>query len=149
MMTSLTKKKGIAEDPDSQERLAFWKNDDGQFTMPNLNDLCEQEKLRKDPSEQSKHVYVQQRCRLLDKKLKVIESVDDLGSVDPRELSLVPNLVILPKFKMPTFEKYDGTKCPENHLAMYRHKMVGHAHNKDLLIHVFYDSLTGTVAQWY
>ena len=75
--------------------------------------------------------------------------MNDLGSVDPRELCLVFGLVIPPKFKMPTFEKYDGTKCPENHLATYCHKIVGHTRNKDLLIHVFYDSLAGTTAQWY
>ena len=85
----------------------------------------------------------------MDNKLKEIEGIDDLKSVDPRELYLVPNLVIPPKFKVPTFEKYDGTKCPENHLAMYCRKMAGHAYNEDLLIHVFYDSLTGATAQWY
>ena len=79
----------------------------------------------------------------------MIKRVDDLGSVDPREVSLVLDLVIPPKFKIPTFEKYDGTKCPENHLATYCHKMAGHAHNDDLLIHVFYDSLIGIAAQWY
>ena len=85
----------------------------------------------------------------MDNKLKEIKGVDDLGSEDPRELSLVPDLVIPPKFKMPKFEKYDGTKCLENHLATYCNKMAGHAHNEDLLIHVFYDSLTGAAAQWY
>ena len=89
---------------------------------------------------------MQQRCNLLDKKLKVIKGMDDLKSVDPRELCLVPDLVIQPKFKTPKFEKYDGTKCPENHLGTCCHKMAGHNHNEDLLIHVFYDSLTGTVA---
>ena len=69
--------------------------------------------------------------------------------MDPRELSLVPDVVIPPKFKMPKFEKYDGTKCPKNHLATYCNKMAGHAHNEDLLIHVFYDSMTGAAAQWY
>ena len=85
----------------------------------------------------------------MDKKLKEIEGVNDLGSVDLRELCLVPNLVILPKFRMPKFEKYDGTKCLENHLTTYCNKMAEHAHNEDLLIHVFYDSLVGTAAQWY
>ena len=47
------------------------------------------------------------------------------------------------------FEKYDGIKCLKNHLAMYYNKMAGHAHNEDLLIHVFYDSLAGATAQWY
>ena len=62
---------------------------------------------------------------------------------------MVPDVVIPPKFKMPKFEKYDGTKCPKNHLATYCHKMVGHAYNEELLVHMFYDSLIGTVAQWY
>ena len=78
-----------------------------------------------------------------------IESVNDLESVDLRELCLVPDLVIPPQFKMSKFEKYDGTKCPKNHLATYCNKMAGHARNEDLLIHVFYDSLIGATAQWY
>ena len=92
---------------------------------------------------------MQQRCDLLDKKLKEIEGVNDLGSVDPRELCLVPDLVMPPEFKMPKFEKYDRTKCPENHLATYCNKMAGHARNEDLLIYAFYESLIGAVAQWY
>ena len=92
---------------------------------------------------------MQQRCSLLDEKLKEMEGVNDLGSVDPRELCLVPDLVIPPKFKMPKFKKYDGTKCLKNHLTTYCNKMVGHAYNEDLLIYVFYESLTGTAAQWY
>ena len=88
-------------------------------------------------------------CSLLDKKLKEIEGVNNLGSVDPKELCLVPDLVIPPKFKVPTFEKYDGTKSLENHLATYCNKMAGHAHNEELLIHEFYDSLVGAAAQWY
>ena len=87
---------------------------------------------------------MQQRCSLLDKKLKEIEGVDDLRSVDPKELCLVPDVAIPPKFKISKFEKYDGTKYPENHLATYCRKMTGHTHNEDLLIHVFYDSLTVT-----
>ena len=92
---------------------------------------------------------MQQRCNLLDKKLKEIERINNLGNVDPRELCLVPDLIMPPKFKMLKFEKYDGTKCSTNHLATYCNKMVGHAHNEDLLIHVFYDSLIEAVARWY
>ena len=92
---------------------------------------------------------MQQRCNLLDKKLKEIKGVNDLESVDLRELSLVPDVIISPKFKMPKFKKYDGTKCPENHLATYCNKMTRHAHNEDLFIHVLYDSLAGEAAQWY
>ena len=92
---------------------------------------------------------MQQRCNLLDKKLKEIKGVNDLARMNLRELSLVPDVVIPPKFKMSKFEKYNGTKCPENHLATYCNKMAGHVRNEDLLIYVFYESLTGPAAQWY
>ena len=149
MVTSLTKGKRITDGLILQREPMSWKNGIDPSIVPNPNALCQQGRLRKEPSGQSKHVDMQQRCSLLDKKLKEIKGVNDLGSVDPRELSLVPDVVIPPKFKMSKFEKYDGTKCPENHLATYCNKMAGHAHNEDLLIHVFYDSLTGVVAQWY
>ena len=126
-----------------------WKGGIDPSIEPNLDDPSEQRRLRKDLFGWSKHVDMQQRCNLLDKKLKEIESVKNLGSVDLRELCLVPDLIMPPKFKMPKFEKYDETKCPENHLATYCNKMAGHAYNEDLLIHVFCDSLTGIAAQWY
>ena len=149
MITSLTKGKGITNDPSLQKELTSWKDSINPSIVPNSDSPCEQGRLRKDPFGQSKHVDMQQRCSLLDKKLKEIEGVNNLRGVDPRELCLVPDLVIPPKFKMPTFEKYDGTKCPENHLATYCSKMTGHAHNEDLLIHVFYESFAGAAAQWY
>ena len=34
-------------------------------------------------------------------------------------------------------------------MATYCNKMAGHTRNEDLLIYVFYDSLMGTVTQWY
>ena len=146
MVINLTKGKGITDDPGEP---ASWKGGIDPFIVPNLNNPCEQESFRKNSSGRSNHVDMQQRCSLLDKKLKKIEGVNDLGSVDLGELCLVPDLVIPPKFKMLKFKKYDGTKCPENHLATYCNKMAGHARNEDLLIHMFYDSLAGVAAQWY
>ena len=130
MVTNLTKGKGITNDPNLQREPTFGKDSIDPFTVQNQNDLCEQGRLRKDLFGRSKHVDMQQRCSLLDKKLKEIKGVDDLRSVDPRELSLVPDVVILPKFKIPKFEKYDGTKCLENHLVTYCNKMVEHARNE-------------------
>ena len=143
MVINLTKGKGITDDPGEP---APWKGGIDPFIAPNLNNHGEQEELRKNPPKRLNHVDMQQRCSLLDKKLKKIEEVNDLGSVDPKELCLVPDLVIPPKFKIPNFKKYDGTKCPENHLATYCNKMAGNARNEDLLIHVFFDSLAGAVA---
>ena len=122
MVTNLIKGKGITNDPDLQRKPTSWKGGIDPFIEPNSDDLCKQGRLRKDPFGRLKHIDMQQRCSLLDKKLKEIEGVDDLGSMDPRELCLVPDLVIPPKFKMSKFEKYDGTKCLENHLATYCNK---------------------------
>ena len=148
MVTSLTKGKGITDDPSLRGGTTSWTDDMDPSIKPNSDDPCEQ-RLRKKLSGQSKHVDMQQRCSLLDKKLKEIEGVDNLGSVDPRELCLVPDVVISSKFKVPKFEKYDGIKCPEIHLATYCHKMVGHAYNKKLCVHVFQDNLIGAATNWY
>ena len=138
MVTNLTKRKRIIDDPGLQRKPISWEGCTNPSIEPNSDNPCEQENLRKNPSGWSNNVDMQQRCSLLDKKLKEIEGVNDLGSVKPRELCLVPDLVMPPKFKMPKFEKYDGIKCPENYLATYCNKMVGHARNEDLLIYVFY-----------
>ena len=98
-VTSPTNEKGITDDPSLQREPMSWKDNIDPSIVPNQNDSCEQEELRKNPSERSNHVDMQQRCSLLDKRLKEIEGVNDLGSVDPRELCLVPDLVIPPNFK--------------------------------------------------
>ncbi|KAL4362504.1 hypothetical protein GQ457_04G022400 [Hibiscus cannabinus] len=72
-----------------------------------------------------------------------------LGGIDARELSLVSDLVIPPKFKAPEFEKFTGTTCPSAHLTMYCRKMSLYLDNEKLLIHYFQDSLGGSAARWY
>ena len=96
MVINLTKRKGIIDDLGAP---AFWKGSIDPFIVSNLNNPCEQESFRKNSSGRSNHVDMQQRCSLLDKKLKEIEGVNDLGNVDPREISLVPDVVISLKFK--------------------------------------------------
>ena len=113
VVMNLTKGKGITESPSLQEEPTSWKDGSDPFIVPNRNDPFEREQLKENLPRQSKNINLQQRCNLLDKRLKEIEGTDDLRSVDPRELSLVPDVVIPPKFKMPKFEKYDGSKCLE------------------------------------
>ena len=79
----------------------------------------------------------------------MVEGSNAYGLVDASKMSLVPNLVLPPKFKVPTFDKYDGTKYPSAHLHMYCRKMTGHTSNDKLLIHCFQDSLTGSATRWY
>ena len=78
-----------------------------------------------------------------------MEGSDVYGLVDAKTMSLVPDLVLLPKFKVPTFDKYDGTKCPSTHLYMYCRKMIWYTSNDKLLIHCFQDSLIGSATRWY
>ena len=100
LVTNLTKGKGITDDLSLQGGPTLRKDGIDLSIVPNLDDLCEQKKLRKNPSGWSEHINVQKKCNFLDKKLKEIEGVNDLRSVDPRELSLVPDVVIQSKFKM-------------------------------------------------
>ena len=117
--------------------------------VPDLDDPKKQEKLRRESSEQFESNEAQQKFKLIEERLKAVERSDVYGLVDARTMSLVPDLVLLPKFKVPTFDKYDGTKCPSAHLYMYCRKMTGYTSNDKLLIHCFQDSLTGSATRWY
>ncbi|XP_016667396.1 uncharacterized protein [Gossypium hirsutum] len=77
-------------------------------------------------------------------------TIPDFDEVEgEKELSLVPDLVLPPKFKMPEFERYNGTSCPEAHITMFCRRMTGYVNNDQFLIHCFQDSLTGAAAKWY
>ena len=60
-----------------------------------------------------------EKYELLEERMRAMEGINILGSLDAMELSLVPGLVIPHKFKTQIFDKYDGTKCPNAHLTMY------------------------------
>ena len=119
------------------------------ITVPDLDDPKEQEKLRRESSEQSESNEAQRKFELIEECLKAVKGSDVYGLVDTRMMSLVPDLVLPPKFKVPTFDKYDGTKCLLAHLYMYYRKMTGYTSNDKLLIHCFQDSLTGSATRWY
>ena len=101
MVINLTNGKRITDDPGEPTP---WKGGIDPSIVPNIDNPCEQESFKKNSSRWLNHVDMQQRCSLLDKKLKEIEGVNDLESVDPRKLCLVPNLVIPPNFKIPNLK---------------------------------------------
>ncbi len=78
-----------------------------------------------------------------------MEVTESYRGIDVKELSLVPDLVLPHKFKMPEFEKYNGTSCPAAHITMFCRRMTGYVNNDQLLIHCFQDSLTGAASKWY
>ena len=71
--------------------------------MSKLEDLTKQEKVKESSFEQASDVKVQQRYCLLKQRLRVIEGEDIYKVIDTTELSLVPDLVISQKFKVPDF----------------------------------------------
>ena len=58
MVTSSIKGKRITDDPDLQKRPTSWKSGTNPSIEPYLDDLCEQEKVKKDPFGRSKHVEI-------------------------------------------------------------------------------------------
>ena len=52
----------------------------------------------------------------------------------PLVLSIYKRVKVPEKFKMPEFEKYDGTTCPRHHLHMYHVRMTQYVDNEPLMI---------------
>ncbi|XP_016730993.1 uncharacterized protein [Gossypium hirsutum] len=111
--------------------------------VPDL-DMVEKEDLKAEAVRQ-----LDEHCRWLEEKFKALEGTGNNHGVDAKDLSLVANLVLPHKFKIPEFEKYNGTTCPEAHITMFCRRMTGYVNNDQLLIHFFQDSLIGAAARWY
>ncbi|XP_052886939.1 intracellular protein transport protein USO1-like [Gossypium arboreum] len=110
--------------------------------IPDL-DIAEREEIRLESSRQ-----LEERCRWLEEKFKALENADNRQGIDAKDLSLVPNLVLPHKFKIPKFDKYNGTTCSEAHITMFCRRMTSYVNNDQLLIHCFQDSLVGAAARW-
>ena len=79
------------------------------ITFLDLDNPKKQEKLMRESLEQSENNEAQRKLKLIEERLKAMERSNVYGLVDVRMMSLVPDLVLPPKFKVPTFDKYDGT----------------------------------------
>ncbi|KAL4379560.1 hypothetical protein GQ457_02G043180 [Hibiscus cannabinus] len=109
-----------------------------------MDQLFETEKLKTETSKE-----IEYRCKRLEEKLEALEVVDTFSGFEANELSLVPNLVLPPKFKVREFEKYVGTSYPRAHFTMFCRRMTGYGRDDKLLIHCFQDSLSGYTTRWY
>lgn len=85
---------------------------------------------------------VENKVKAIKEKLKEMESVDALG-LDAAGMCLVPDMVILSKFKVPDFEKYKGISYARTHISAYYRKMAAYSHDDRLLMHFFQDSISG------
>ena len=64
---------------------------------------------------QLRNLETQQKVNLIEERLKAIEGNNIVRVRDIAKLSLVLDVVIPHKFKIPNFVKYDGTMCPNTH----------------------------------
>ncbi|KAK5771506.1 hypothetical protein PVK06_047721 [Gossypium arboreum] len=87
--------------------------------IPDL-DMDEKEDLRTEAARQ-----LENRYKWLEEKFKALENADGHHRVDAKDLSLVPDLVLPHKFKMPEFEKYNGATWLEAHITMFCRRMTG------------------------
>ncbi|KAA0036942.1 uncharacterized protein E6C27_scaffold86G00180 [Cucumis melo var. makuwa] len=115
--------------------------------IPGIEHLEAQAKIQ--DMEQNENTPAKQKLDVLEERLRAIEETDVYGNIDATQLCLVPGLIIPAKFKVPEFDKYDGSTCPRSHLIMYCRKMATHINNDKLLVHCFQDSLTDPASRWY
>ncbi|XP_039057120.1 uncharacterized protein LOC120200315 [Hibiscus syriacus] len=113
-------------------------NNPNEYNVPDLDEI---EKMKNQVPEHLKYW-----CKDF---FKEMGGQGSLEGIDAVELSLVPDLVLPLKFKMPEFEKYEGKTCPSAHLTMFCRRMTGFVRDDSLLIHCFQASLTGSVVRWY
>src|SRR4051812_21430065 len=88
------------------------------------------------------------KYKLLEECMKAME-IQKVPGLDFEDLGLISGVVIPPKFKTPTFAKYDRVSCPKLHLKSYVRKIQPHTADKKLWIHFFQESLSGIQLEWY
>ena len=86
---------------------------------------------------------------LIEERLKAIKGKSSIKGMDAINLSLVLDVVIHHKFKMPDFVKYNRPTCLRAYMTMFCRKMTGHTGYDKLLIHCFQENLIEFVARWY
>ncbi|KAI5409431.1 hypothetical protein KIW84_055026 [Lathyrus oleraceus] len=87
--------------------------------------------------------------QLLAEKIRALESYATPGVVNMSNMGLVEGVVIPQKFKAPSFDKYNGSSCPETHLQAFVRKISAYTTDQKLWMYFFQDSLSGGSLEWY
>ena len=73
------------------------------IAVPDLDNPKEQEKIKKESLEQSESNEAQWKLELIKERLRMVEGSDAYNLINASKMSLVPDLVLPPKFKVPIF----------------------------------------------
>jgi hypothetical protein len=85
----------------------------------------------------------------LEQRMRTFKGINLYDPIKVVEMCLVPNVVILKKFRALKFVKYIGTQFLITHLKAYCNKMAEVVNDKKPLIHFFQDNLSDTALTWY
>ena len=69
--------------------------------------------------------------------------------MDYDSLSLFPNVRLPPKFKIPTWDKFDWTCYSKFHLKMYMRVIQPLGTTEEVLAQMFQNTLTGATLKWF
>ncbi|TYK18657.1 uncharacterized protein E5676_scaffold390G00210 [Cucumis melo var. makuwa] len=94
--------------------------------VPGIEHLEAQAKIQ--DMGQNENTPAKQKLDVLEERLRAIEGIDAYGNIDATQLCLVPGLIIPAKFKVPEFDKYDGSTCPRSHLIIRWYIQLDNAH---------------------
>ncbi|KAA0063869.1 Gag-pro-like protein [Cucumis melo var. makuwa] len=86
------------------------------FFVPDIEQLEVQAKIQ--DMGQNENTPAKQKLDVLEERLRAIEGNNVYGNIDATQLCLVPSLIIPTKFKVPEFDKYDGSSCRRSHLVI-------------------------------
>lgn len=92
--------------------------------IPDFDETVGKEKINDELPKQLEEKY-----KWLEEKFRAMECAEGYYGMDAKELSLVPDLVLPYKFKMPEFEKYNGTSSLEDHITMFCRRMIDYVNN--------------------
>ncbi|XP_050896973.1 uncharacterized protein LOC127103781 [Lathyrus oleraceus] len=93
-------------------------------------------------------IDLERRFQMMEERFKAMQGPVTFG-LDAADMCLVPDVKIPPKFKVPSFERYQGVTCPNNHIRAFCRKMAAHSNDERFLMHFFQDSLSGASMEWY
>ncbi|XP_048136648.1 uncharacterized protein LOC125315517 [Rhodamnia argentea] len=82
----------------------------------------------------------------MEQRIREVEGTHNIPQIDFDAFSKVN---VPEKFKMPDFEKYNGTSNPVQHVQMYQVRMNKYATNRPSMVQTFQASLKDAAMTWY
>ena len=101
--------------------------------MPSESEVEKEEEEEDEDYSEQQYPPADDKYKNLEDRLAAME-LQRVPGLDFEELGLVAGIVIPPKFKVPTFYKYDGLSCPKMHLRSDVRKIQPHSSDKDLWV---------------